>query len=427
MIIKKYDLALFLFFITIINVLAKSISIPFLSESGNKLEIMVLLLLSMIFLFSNSTTNKVLLKSFAIFSIYVLLSIVSSLSISIISVLSQTVINFKFIMLLFIFSSINLNDKFYIKITSMIYVFSIFNVAAIFLEIFFPNIYSTIFSGVITDTIIQGTSIKRYSGVFVHPGPMGIFFGLIFIVSILKVNVDRDNKFKILAILSAFSLIMSGQRMEGLAVLMILTLAYISKNFGFLSRYFIIKFLPILVLFCVIGAVFYISILDFNNSFNNYDNARLVLYLGSFELANDNFPLGEGLSTFGSSTSVSNPGAAYGKLGITELWWFVGASYLTDTFWAMIIGESGWFGLVFYLLFLFSILMNLLSWNMKYNGESKHLHVASLLFIYGILVSINIPIYTGAVLPMLIISIWVGQSFKEYELKCRSYNLSETI
>lgn len=79
---------------------------------------------------------------------------------------------------------------------------------------------------------------------------------------------------------------------------------------------------------------------------------RTLMYLISYDLAVNNFPLGTGLGTFGSLASFTiffSP--IYDQTGISLIY---GGSrshpyYLQDVFWPKVLGESGWIGLFAYL------------------------------------------------------------------------------
>ena len=86
------------------------------------------------------------------------------------------------------------------------------------------------------------------------------------------------------------------------------------------------------------------------------DSARYQLLTKAFEIARDMFPLGAGFATFGSYYSgvyYSSVYAAYGLSNINGL--RIGASqFISDSFWPMILGQSGYFGLFSYI---FAVMM----------------------------------------------------------------------
>lgn len=86
---------------------------------------------------------------------------------------------------------------------------------------------------------------------------------------------------------------------------------------------------------------------------NSEDQARTVLTKTSVQIANDHFPIGSGAGTFASSTSYKmGYSEVYSKYNLKYIW---GASeenptFLTDVFWPKILGQSGYVGLVFFII-----------------------------------------------------------------------------
>lgn len=79
------------------------------------------------------------------------------------------------------------------------------------------------------------------------------------------------------------------------------------------------------------------------------DSARYQLTIKAFSIAKDHFPLGSGFGTFASFFSSVQYSPLYYKYQLS----FVnglrkGAAYfVSDSFWPMILGQTGWFGLFF--------------------------------------------------------------------------------
>lgn len=88
------------------------------------------------------------------------------------------------------------------------------------------------------------------------------------------------------------------------------------------------------------------------------DQARSVMTIKSYYIANDFFPFGSGAGTYASTPSYKlGYSDVYYMYDISEIW---GASpdkpdFLTDVFWPKIIAQSGWVGLVIYLVFFWQI------------------------------------------------------------------------
>ena len=86
--------------------------------------------------------------------------------------------------------------------------------------------------------------------------------------------------------------------------------------------------------------------------------ARSALYGASFEIARDNFPLGAGLGRFASHMSRVEYSPVYVEYGLDHIRGLQedNADYITDTFWPMMLGESGVVGAVGYAVFLGALL-----------------------------------------------------------------------
>ncbi len=83
---------------------------------------------------------------------------------------------------------------------------------------------------------------------------------------------------------------------------------------------------------------------------NILTNARGALTITGLRIANDNFPLGSGFGTFGSYMSKVYYSNVYLQYGISNIWGLSensqSFSFISDTFWPMIIGQNGWLGAI---------------------------------------------------------------------------------
>lgn len=80
-------------------------------------------------------------------------------------------------------------------------------------------------------------------------------------------------------------------------------------------------------------------------------NARGALTVTSFRVANDLFPLGAGFGTFASHMSKVYYSQYYYTYGINTIWGLSQnySSFISDTFWPMIIGQTGYLGALSYI------------------------------------------------------------------------------
>lgn len=78
------------------------------------------------------------------------------------------------------------------------------------------------------------------------------------------------------------------------------------------------------------------------------ESARMALTATSFEIMGDYFPIGTGFGTYGSATAINPYSPVYYKYGLNLVW---GLSedynlFASDTFWPIIIGQTGALGLI---------------------------------------------------------------------------------
>lgn len=91
------------------------------------------------------------------------------------------------------------------------------------------------------------------------------------------------------------------------------------------------------------------------------DIARKVLTEYAIRIANDFFPLGAGFGTYGSFQSGEHYSKLYYLYKMNHVWGLTpnGHWFISDTFWPMIIGQFGWFGMVAYVLVLVSLFLKI--------------------------------------------------------------------
>jgi hypothetical protein len=85
--------------------------------------------------------------------------------------------------------------------------------------------------------------------------------------------------------------------------------------------------------------------------------ARVALYMGSLDIGRDYLPLGAGLGRYGSWMSRVEYSDLYVTYGLSDIRGLqpTNSKYATDTFWPQILGETGVFGVIGYVVFLGSL------------------------------------------------------------------------
>ncbi|AWH51208.1 hypothetical protein C1925_19570 [Stenotrophomonas sp. SAU14A_NAIMI4_5] len=117
--------------------------------------------------------------------------------------------------------------------------------------------------------------------------------------------------------------------------------------------------------------------------------ARTALTTTSVKIANDSFPLGSGAGTFASAPSY--------KLGYSDVYRVYGldrvygisqetGNFITDVFWPKILGQSGYIGLIAYLIFIFRLGIPALR---RYSSTRSHSSaLASMAWIAAVIISL---------------------------------------
>ena len=83
----------------------------------------------------------------------------------------------------------------------------------------------------------------------------------------------------------------------------------------------------------------------------NENAPRYLFFYYGGKTANTYFPFGSGFATYGSDQAARNYSPLYYRYGFNGLFGMnpEDGSFLSDTFWAMALGQFGWFGLISYI------------------------------------------------------------------------------
>jgi hypothetical protein len=113
-----------------------------------------------------------------------------------------------------------------------------------------------------------------------------------------------------------------------------------------------------------------------------------MLLQNSFEVANDHFPLGSGFGTYGSNSSGIEYSPLYQKYGLNNIYGLTQSNpmFISDSFWPMILGQFGYFGLFIYLIIILNLFRII---QQNFNSAKVHQYIVGLgIFIYLIISSI---------------------------------------
>ena len=193
---------------------------------------------------------------------------------------------------------------------------------------------------------------------------------------------------------------------NAIAVIMIYYIVCYRKKKIKISNFFLFIPIVILVAWEQIEFYFFSSIQD--------DSARYQLLIKAFEIAKDCFPLGAGFGTYASHYSGVSYSPLYSMYGLTDVNGLRenATSFISDSFWPMILGQTGYLGLLAYslgLVILFKTIQKL------YNANLSIYASAISGFFYLLISSMA---ESAFVHPMAMpIAIWMGFSLgreKEY-------------
>lgn len=80
-----------------------------------------------------------------------------------------------------------------------------------------------------------------------------------------------------------------------------------------------------------------------------------MLTIKAFEIARDYFPIGVGFASYASHTAAIAYSPVYYLYGVNSIWELSPNNphaFLDDTFWPIIVAQSGFIGTICYLIFL---------------------------------------------------------------------------
>lgn len=152
-----------------------------------------------------------------------------------------------------------------------------------------------------------------------------------------------------------------------LTIVMILTFrtkAIISTFIIYILYIYFVKFKFKSLLPVGVGAVGGAAYLGYDSLYKYYlendSTARKVLTDDSILIAKKFFPIGSGFGSFGSSMAAQHYSKLYMKLGYYRMKGSgleEGGNFLSDTFWPIVLAQSGWLGLISFCLAIISMLI----------------------------------------------------------------------
>ncbi len=122
-------------------------------------------------------------------------------------------------------------------------------------------------------------------------------------------------------------------------------------GFLFLFLWYVLKKykkLNIVALALIAVGIFFLGQYQIDNYLTKDGTARNVFYEYAVENANTYFPFGSGFATYGSPEAAKNYSPLYYLYGFDEVWGMSPdyKAFLTDTYWASVLGQFGWIGML---------------------------------------------------------------------------------
>ncbi len=218
----------------------------------------------------------------------------------------------------------------------------------LFFDLAFPGVLHKFFGA---DIVLRGDVI-RLVGIQAHTGTLGFVFSLFSVYVLFKFK--RENYlWYILFLLCVALVLLTSVRTAMLAFPIVLL--WLFKDSLKQASFLIVLLIPALIMFSktkYADELVYITQQNIEMSIEDPQKSAyirgMMLYF-SFELANENFPIGTGAATFGSVRSDDSNVYAY--LGVHNSRFFIEKDGIYDSNFASILGEFGYIGLLFYVAF----------------------------------------------------------------------------
>lgn len=189
---------------------------------------------------------------------------------------------------------------------------------------------------------------------FSHP----TYLASVLIIGMLM-NIDRKNVNIISFLFYASAIFLTGRNKGILFLLVMIGIYFLYRYYKKINFFYVfIIAIPPLLLFKDIVVE---RLLSASTS------ARYILYETAFKIASVNIPFGSGLASFGSYASIYEYSSIYADYGLSALYGFTeeNPQYLTDSFYAMILGQFGYFGILIFGLILY-LFLKILRNNVSY-------------------------------------------------------------
>ncbi|MBN1523367.1 MAG: hypothetical protein JW904_02685 [Spirochaetales bacterium] len=335
--------------------------------------------------------------------LFLAVSVLSSLAANVpyFIILPQFILYIKAFLLFFLFFNLPLSPwifRQYVQVffvTGMIFLF--FGGIDLLIPAQFRNIIGN------TAYIDYRNGIPSVQSFFTHPGVFGWFMSFLALYAFAFSVFFRKKRFFIFGLLFFLGCFfaMRARSIFGIFISLLFGLFFVPKK---MRKKIILFLIPLAIIgFILIGGSLTELLQSKYDVYIAFENpmevARNVLYFKCVDVAADHFPLGAGMGRYGSWLSLQYYSPIYYKYGLSNVWGISKSSpnFITDTFWPMIIGESGFIGFALYIL-IFILFLSVLAKRIKTTNSTllKAFQVGTfMILIEGLIESIGSPIFSS--------------------------------
>jgi hypothetical protein len=226
----------------------------------------------------------------------------------------------------------------------------LFLVACVMLEIGAASMHSQVFGPApdLHQNPLLGFGL-RYRGPFPHSGYLALSAGLLAVAAFALVIVGRSRLWLLVSSIYCMLVLLAGQRQELIAVALS-TMLLIAIHY---RRYWYLLIGAAAI--CVAAGGLLMATLEYVPMRSTLEQSgvlpgvtpyseRAILTMNGAAVADQYFPLGAGLGTYGGVGAMKYDQSLFLELGFMKYWWFRQGMFLVDTFWPAVVAESGYVG-----------------------------------------------------------------------------------
>ncbi len=233
------------------------------------------------------------------------------------------------------------------------------------INFFFPSQFYSFFNNNIYT--YQRSGLLSVQSIFIHPGWFSWFTTYIGLFLIGYFLIYKNNKLGFVGVIFITSSILALRRKSivGGIVALFFTIITSIKSLSLKIKIITISICIIFLILILAGDnllnIYHTTLNELINISNYYENPRIALYYVAIKIGIAEFPLGVGFGRYASTASVIWYSPVYYEYGLNNVFGLgvnesIYGTFLTDTYWPSILGETGVLGLILYSIFLIIIL-----------------------------------------------------------------------